>query len=78
MPNQTSTIAVRLPEEIASELEEVARETGRSKSYYVREALIQYLEDRADYLDAVRILEKSKGQKRIPFEQIKRELGLDD
>ncbi|MEM7045704.1 MAG: ribbon-helix-helix domain-containing protein, partial [Pseudomonadota bacterium] len=77
-PNQTSTIAVRLPEDIASELEEISRETGRSKSYYVREAITKYLEDRADYLDAVRVLEKSKGKKRIPFEQIKRELGLDD
>ncbi|NJO37492.1 MAG: ribbon-helix-helix protein, CopG family [Rhizobiales bacterium] len=78
MPDHSSTLAVRLPAEIASELEEISRETGRSKSYYVREAILKYLEDRADYLDAVRILEKSKGKKRIPFEQIKRELGLDD
>ena len=78
MASHSSTLAFRVPTELAEELETIARETGRSKSYYVREALIQYLEDRADYLDAVRILEKSKGQKRIPFEQIKRELGLDD
>lgn len=78
MPNQTSTLAVRLPADIASELEEISRETGRSKSYYVREAITKYLEDRADYLDAVRILEKSKGKGRVPFDEIKRRLGLDD
>lgn len=78
MSSHSSTLAVRIPSELASELEEISRETGRSKSHYVREAIIQYLEDRADYLDAVRILEKNKGKPRIPFEQIKRELGLDD
>ena len=78
MPNQSSTLAVRLPAEIASELAEISRETGRSKSYYVREAILKYLEDRADYLEAVRILEKSKGKGRISLEAIKREFGMDD
>jgi RHH-type rel operon transcriptional repressor/antitoxin RelB len=78
MSDHNSTLAVRLPEKIASELEELSQETGRSKSHYVREAITQFLEDRADYLRAVAILEKNKGKPNIPFEQIKRELGLDD
>lgn len=78
MSHHSSTLAVRLPDEIASELEELSRETGRSKSYYAREAIIQYLEDRADYHRAVAILEKSKGKGRISLEEIKREFGLDD
>jgi RHH-type rel operon transcriptional repressor/antitoxin RelB len=78
MPNQSSTLAVRLPDEIASKLEEISRETGRSKSYYVREAIIRYLEDRADYLEAVKILEKNNGKPRISLEEIKQEFGMDD
>jgi len=78
MSSHSSTLAVRLPDKIASELEDLSRETGRSKSYYAREAIMQYLEDRADYLRAVATLEKTKGKPNIPFEQIKRDLGLDD
>ena len=78
MPSHSSTLAVRLPDEIASELDKLSQETGRSKSHYAREAIMQFLEDRADYLRAVAILEKTKGKPNIPFEQIKREFGLDD
>ena len=56
-----STLAVRLPQELAAELEQLARETGRSKSYYARKAIIEFLEDRADYLRAVAILERERG-----------------
>lgn len=78
MPSHSSTLAFRVPIELAEQLEKLSQETGRSKSYYVREAILRYLEDRADYLDAVRILEKSKGKGRVPFDEIKRRLGLDD
>ena len=39
-------------------LESLARETGRSKSYYAREAIRQYLEDREDYLKGIAALER--------------------
>ena len=78
MSSHSSTLAFRVPAEIAEELEKLSQETGRSKSYYVREAIIKYLEDRADYLEAVRILEKSKGKGRISLEEIKRDFGMDD
>lgn len=73
-----STLAVRLPQELAAELEQLARETGRSKSYYARQAIIEFLEDRADYLRAVAILERERGQPNLTLEEVKRELGLDD
>jgi RHH-type rel operon transcriptional repressor/antitoxin RelB len=71
-----STLAVRLPHELAAELEQLARETGRSKSYYAREAIIEFLEDRADYLRAIATLEKQ--EPRLTLAQAKRALGLDD
>jgi RHH-type rel operon transcriptional repressor/antitoxin RelB len=73
-----STLAVRLPQELAAELEQLARETGRSKSYYARQAITEFLEDRSDYLRAVAVLERERGQPNLTLEEVKRELGLDD
>jgi RHH-type rel operon transcriptional repressor/antitoxin RelB len=68
--------ALRLDPEIEQELEELAKKTGRSKSYHARAALKQYLEDRADYLKAVAILEK--GNPRVPIEEVRKQLGLEN
>ena len=76
MATSEATLAVRLPKELADELDELARETGRSKSYYARKAIIEFLEDRADYLHAVAVLEKN--EPRLTLEEAKRELRLDD
>ena len=78
MAQQEATLAVRLPSDLAAELDELARETGRSKSYYARKAIIEFLEDRADYLRAIAVLEREKGQPGLTLEQVRRELGLDD
>lgn len=49
-------IVVRLSPEIEARLEKLARETRRSKSFYVREALARYLNEREDaLLDLARI-----------------------
>jgi RHH-type transcriptional regulator, rel operon repressor / antitoxin RelB len=78
MGKQGSTLALRLPEDVAAELDQLAEETGRSKSYYARRAIIEFLEDRADYLRAVAVLERERGQPNLTLEEVKRELGLDD
>jgi RHH-type transcriptional regulator, rel operon repressor / antitoxin RelB len=41
-------LAIRLPLSIEKRLERLARRTGRTKSYYVREAILEYLEDLED------------------------------
>ena len=51
--------------------------TGRSKSDYARQAIIEFLEDRADYRHAKAVLERDKGQPSLTLEQVKRQLGLD-
>ena len=76
MATSEATLAVRLPKELADELDELARETGRSKSYYARRAIIEFLEDRADYLRAVATLEKH--EPRLALAEAKRALGLED
>jgi RHH-type rel operon transcriptional repressor/antitoxin RelB len=78
MPRPSSPLAFRVPEEIAAELEQLSQETGRSKSYYIREAIAQYLEERGDYLRAVARLEKTKRKGNLSLEQIQRKFGLLD
>lgn len=69
-------IAVRLPKELEIKLERVADATHRSKSYYIRKALEQYLEDREDYLLAIARLEEKNPN--ISLEKALKEIGLDD
>ena len=40
--------SIRLPEALDSRLAALAQSTKRSKSYFIKEALIQYLEDMED------------------------------
>lgn len=67
-------LSVRLTAEQDAMLEKLARETGRSKSYYVKRALDQFLADRADYLIAIAALERE--ETRYSAAEVRRELGL--
>lgn len=44
----TSTISLRLPDHLADELENIAKETERSKSFHIQKAIEFYLQERAD------------------------------
>jgi RHH-type rel operon transcriptional repressor/antitoxin RelB len=50
-------LAIRLPPELEQRLDALARRTGRSKSYYVREAIAGYMDDLEDLYLAERRLE---------------------
>ena len=41
-------LALRLPPDIEQRLDELARKTGRSKSFYAREAILEHLEELED------------------------------
>lgn len=69
-------LGIRLEPELEEKLESLARETGRSKSYYAREAIRQYLEDREDFLKGVAVLERN--EPRISLKELERRLGLED
>jgi RHH-type transcriptional regulator, rel operon repressor / antitoxin RelB len=72
----STLVAVRLPDDLENKLEHLSQETGRSKSFYMKKALEQFMEDREDYLLAVARLEENNP--RIPYEKIRKELGLED
>ncbi len=50
-------LAIRLPEKIEQRLQTLAVKTGRTKSYYAREAIVEHLEDLEDYYLAVHRIE---------------------
>jgi RHH-type transcriptional regulator, rel operon repressor / antitoxin RelB len=41
-------LAIRLPQSIEKRLEKLARRTGRTKTFYVREAILEHLESLED------------------------------
>ena len=73
-------LAIRLPQSIEKRLEKLARRTGRTKSFYVREAILEHLEDLEDLYQAERILERirSGDEKTIPVEDVLKRHGLED
>ena len=50
-------LSVRLAPEIMERLDLLARKTGRTKSFYAREAILRYLEDMEDTFIAIERLE---------------------
>lgn len=63
--------------EIQSRLEKLAKKTGRTKTFYAREAILEYLEDLEDledvYLATQRLVERAKA---YSADDVKHELGL--
>ena len=73
-------LAVRLPEDMDARLTALAKSTGRTKSYYVREALAEQMADLEDYYLAEQRLADIKAgrSKTYSLEEVERELGLAD
>lgn len=59
-------LSIDLPEEIEARLERLAERTGRSKSFYVREAVLEKIEDMEDVYLAEKVLERvRRGEEQI-------------
>lgn len=73
-------ISIRLPEDIEKRLNRLAAKTGRSKTYYVTEAIVEHLGDIEDsYLAAKRLEDVMKGKSRtFTLDEARETLGLDD
>lgn len=69
-------IAVRLPESIEKKLDQLAARTNRTKSYYIRKAIEEFLEDEADYILALERIQKNNP--RISLAEMEKRLGLAD
>lgn len=69
-------LTVRLNDDLENRLVALSERTGRPKSYYVRQAIQSYLEEKEDYLLAINRLEKK--HPRISIEDLEKKLGLED
>jgi RHH-type rel operon transcriptional repressor/antitoxin RelB len=65
-------LALRLPPEIEKRLDLLSKKTGRTKSFYAREAILRQLEDIEDYYLARRRL--ARGGQRVSLETLERQL----
>jgi RHH-type rel operon transcriptional repressor/antitoxin RelB len=73
-------LAIRLPEEIEMRLENLARRTGRTKTFYVREAILKHLDDLEDLYLAERTLDhiRSGKENTVPLEDALKRHRLED
>ena len=66
-------LALRLPPEIEKRLSALAKKTGRSKSFYAREAILRHIEDLEDYHLARKRL--SRRAPRVPLEALEQAIS---
>ena len=71
-------LAVRLPHSIEKRLDKLARRTGRTKTFYVREAILEHLEDLEDMYLAEGALERIRSgeEQTIPLKNVMKRHGL--
>jgi len=71
-------LAIRLPQSIEKRLEKLARRTGRTKTYYVRQAILEHLEDLEDMYLAERALDRIRSgeEQTIPLKNVMKRHGL--
>ena len=72
-------LAIRLPDSIEKRLAKLAKRTGRTKTFYAREAILRYIEDLEDVYDAERVLERIRSgkEKTIPLEDVMKRYGME-
>ena len=68
-------LALRLPPKIEKRLDALAKKTGRTKSFYAREAILRHIEDLEDYHLARRRL--ARKARAIPLETLEKEFAGD-
>ncbi len=69
-------LAIRLPTEVETRLAALAAKTGRTKTYYAKKAILEFIEDMEDTYLALDRLETI--QEICTQEEIEAELGLEN
>ena len=71
-------LAVRIDPETEKRLTALAERTGRTKTFYVREAILAHLDDLEDFYLAEERMRDFRADDAIPLADLKRDLGLED
>jgi RHH-type rel operon transcriptional repressor/antitoxin RelB len=76
----TNPISIRLDKALDSRLERLAKLTGRTKSFYLRQAAVEQIEDLEDlYLARTISRRVAEGKESVvTLDALERELGVED
>ena len=71
-------LSIRLPEALENRLTKLSEKTGRSKSYYARQAIEEHIDDLEDAILAEKILADLKAGRTdtVDWNDVKKELRL--
>ncbi|TVQ19116.1 MAG: ribbon-helix-helix protein, CopG family [Spirochaetaceae bacterium] len=70
-----TAISIRLPKQLASQLDSIAKETERPRSFIIQKALESYIENFADFQIALDRLH-DKGDEVVSANEMREPLGL--
>lgn len=72
-------LAIRLPADVETRLGALAKATGRTKTFYAREAILEYLDDLEDwYLAEQRLADIRSGKVQpVPLADVMQRYGLE-
>ena len=73
-----TSVSLRLPDDVTQRLNQLAARTGRTKTFYMVQAICEHIDDLEDlYLAEQRLLEVRAGRSKThSLEQVERDLGL--
>ena len=73
-------VSLRLPDDVAGRLQSLSAQTGRSKTFYMIEAIRTHLDDLEElYLAERRLQANREGQSAtMSLDEVERLLGVDD
>jgi RHH-type rel operon transcriptional repressor/antitoxin RelB len=73
-------LAIRLSPELEARLDALAKRTGRTKTFYAREAIQEHIGDLEDLYEVEKVLEDIKAGRTttIPLEEVMKQYGLED
>lgn len=73
-------LAIRLPVEIETRLDNLAKRTGRSKTFYAREAILEHLENLESLYLAEQVMRRieSGEENTSTLDEVEARLGLAD
>lgn len=74
----SAVLSLRVNDNIYNQLDSLSKKSGIDKTKFLKQALLEYMEDREDYFLAVEALEDLKAgrDKTVTWNEVKKELDL--
>jgi len=75
-----TSVSIRLPDEVAERLSQLAKKTGKSKNFYMIEAITDHINDLEDlYLAEQRLNDIRSGKTQtVPIEEVMKRYGMEN